>query len=92
MILSDLRDYLRQRGQASLQDMALHFDADPEALKGMLEHWIRKGKVTRQTAKASCGDSCTQCDPATVEIYVWGRQQQPTETVIPVQNLGCSRS
>lgn len=92
MILSDLRDYLRQRGQASLQDMALHFDADPEALRGMLEHWIRKGKVTRQTAKASCGDSCTQCDPATVEIYVWGRQQQPAETVIPVQNLGCSRN
>lgn len=91
MILSDLRDYLRQREQASLQDMALHFDADPEALKGMLEHWIRKGKVTRQTAKASCGDSCTQCDPASVEIYVWGKQQQPGETVIPVQNLGCSK-
>jgi putative ferrous iron transport protein C len=92
MILSDLRDYLRQRGQASLQDMALHFDADPDALRGMLEQWIRKGKVSRRSAKASCGDSCTQCDPASVEIYVWGTEASGTETVIPVQNIGCSRS
>ena len=91
MILSDLRDYLRERGQASLQDMALHFDADPEALRGMLETWIRKGKVSRYSAKASCGDSCTQCDPASVEIYSWGRQPAQGETIIPIENIGCSR-
>ncbi len=91
MILSQLRDYLQQRGQASLQDMALHFDAEPDALRGMLEQWMRKGKVSRRNAKASCGDSCTQCDPASVEIYVWGKETQTTETVIPVQNLGCSK-
>ena len=91
MILSELRNYLRRRGQASLQDMALHFDADPHALRGMLERWIRKGKVTRQSAKASCGDGCNQCDPASVEIYVWDTEQRPAESVIPVKNLGCTR-
>ena len=91
MILSELRDYLRERGQASLQDMALHFDTDPDALRGMLEQWIRKGKVSRRSAKASCGDSCSQCDPASVEIYVWGSEPQSVQNVIPVQNLGCSR-
>ena len=89
MILSELRDYLRQHGQASLQDMALHFDAEPDALRGMLQHWIAKGRITRHKAKASCGDSCSQCDPASVELYVWQQSAQAAEIVIPVQPIGC---
>ena len=71
MILSDIREYLKQRGQASLGDIALHFDADPAAVQGMLEIWIRKGKVEKRAATASCGSSCQQCDPAATEIYRW---------------------
>lgn len=71
MILSDIRRYLQQCGQATLADIALHFDADPDAMRGMLEVWIRKGKVCKRMATASCGGSCTQCDPAATEIYVW---------------------
>ncbi len=90
MILSDLRAYLRERGQSSLQDMALHFDTDPDALRGMLEHWIRKGKVSRMT-NASCASSgCTQCNPSTVEIYVWGKGQRQTGQITLVQDLGCT--
>jgi hypothetical protein len=33
MILSDIRHYLEQRGQATLADIALHFDADPDAIR-----------------------------------------------------------
>ena len=36
MILSDIRRYLQQCGQATLADIALHFDADPDAMRGML--------------------------------------------------------
>ncbi|MEE9492059.1 MAG: FeoC-like transcriptional regulator [Gammaproteobacteria bacterium] len=71
MILSDIKNYLEQRGQASLGDMALHFDTTPEALQGMLEIWIRKGKIYKQFATASCGSSCQQCDPGATEYYVW---------------------
>jgi putative ferrous iron transport protein C len=71
MILSDIRSYLEQRGQASLADIALHFDADPDAVRGMLNVWIRKGKVYKKMATASCGGSCTQCDPAATQLYVW---------------------
>ncbi|WP_419603485.1 FeoC-like transcriptional regulator [Thiolapillus sp.] len=38
----------------------------------MLQVWIRKGKVHKLQAAASCGSSCSQCDAATTEIYVWG--------------------
>ena len=52
MILSEVRHYLRQRGQASLDDIALHFDADPMAVRGMLDIWIRKGKAHKQNTAA----------------------------------------
>lgn len=83
MILADIRDYLRQRGQATLSDIALHFDADPDAVRGMLEIWVRKGKVRKQLATQSCGSSCSQCDPARTEIYSWGDTTIVGSTVTP---------
>lgn len=71
MILSQVRDYLKQRGQCTLSDIALHFDTDADAVRGMLDVWIRKGKVEKRSATASCGSSCQSCDPAATEIYSW---------------------
>ena len=71
MILSDIMRYLSACGQATLEDMALHFQSSPDALRGMLEVWVGKGKVRRRLAAASCGSSCSQCDPASIEIYEW---------------------
>jgi len=71
MILSNIRDYLKQRGQCTLSDIALHFDTDADAVRGMLDVWIRKGKVQRRSATDSCGTSCQSCDPAATEVYSW---------------------
>ncbi|VAW50160.1 hypothetical protein MNBD_GAMMA06-1711 [hydrothermal vent metagenome] len=71
MILSQVRDYLKKRGQCTLSDIALHFDTDANAVRGMLEIWIKKGKVEKQSATASCGTSCQSCDPAATEVYTW---------------------
>ncbi len=71
MILSEIKSYLMQRREASLADIALHFESDPNAVRGMLETWISKGKVARRPSTSACGDSCCQCDPATTEIYQW---------------------
>ena len=87
MILSDIRHYLEQRGQATLADIATHFDAEPDAVRGMLQLWIRKGKIRKQMATGSCGGSCTQCDPATTEIYVWNELRSD---IIPVLPAECS--
>lgn len=83
MILAELRDYLQQRGEATLADMALHFDTDPDAVRGMLEIWMRKGKVSKQMATASCGSSCSQCDPASTEVYVWGNAAIAIQPALP---------
>ncbi len=71
MILSQVRDYLKQRGQCTLSDIALHFDMDADAVRGMLDIWRRKGKVEKHSATESCGISCQSCDPATTEVYSW---------------------
>lgn len=71
MILSQVRDYLKQRGQCTLSDIALHFDTDADAVRGMLDVWIRKGKVKKTSATESCGTSCQSCDPAATEVYSW---------------------
>ena len=76
MILADIRDYLLVRGEATLADIALYFEADPEAVRGMLQQWIRKGRVARRKVEAACGTSCHRCDPAAMELYVW---QEPIE-------------
>jgi transposase-like protein len=87
MILSDIRHYLEQRGQATLADIALHFDADPNAVRGMLDVWIRKHKVYKKMATASCGGSCSQCDPAATEIYVWA---ESVTNISPALPAGCT--
>jgi hypothetical protein len=70
MILADIRNYLRDRGQASLVEIARHCDADPAAVRDMLQVWIRKGHIKRQLNANPCG-GCTQCDPMASEIYNW---------------------
>ncbi len=71
MILSDIRRYLEQRQQVCLSDIALHFGASPDATRGMLETWIRKGKVRRLLSQAACGSGCGKCTPAQMELYEW---------------------
>lgn len=85
MILSDVRRYLRQNKQASLDELSTHFSVDPEALRGMLDHLIAKGSVSVepvvQTEGAACGKSggCGGCSSATTlciaskspEIFRW---------------------
>jgi len=33
-------------------DLAVHFDTDREAMRGMLQQWVQKGRVTRSRPQA----------------------------------------
>ena len=74
MILSDLRAYLRLQHRVALADLIIHFNMDADALRGMLDKWISKGKLRKLPLGASCGTSCCQCDSALTEIYEWLEQ------------------
>jgi hypothetical protein len=71
MILSELRDYLKQQHRVTLQTLVLHFQIEADALRGMLAKWIAKGKVVKISPNANCGTGCCQCDPALTELYEW---------------------
>lgn len=71
MILADVRDYLTRRGRAPLTDLCARFDIDDTALRAMLEHWIRKGRVRRlDAAPGKCG-GCCGCASKQPEVYEW---------------------
>jgi len=74
MILSDLKQYLMAHKAVSLSDIATHFDTEPDAMRGMLKQWIRKGKVRKTDIQADCSvgcSTCMSCDAAAMEIYEW---------------------
>jgi predicted ArsR family transcriptional regulator len=71
MILSELRDYLKQHQRVSLADLVNHFNVNADALRGMLNKWITKGNVRVMPTQSGCGTSCCKCDPSLVELYEW---------------------
>jgi hypothetical protein len=91
-MLSAIKRYLMQRRQATLADIAMHLDSPQEAVRGMLERWIRKGKVRRLQATSSCGSSCRKCDPALTEFYQWiGGENDDSEHQQPPLPPGCDQ-
>ena len=69
MLLQELQAYLRQHHRASLQDMEKFFHTDADALRGMLNQLMRKGRV--QKMEGSKCAHCSQCAPAAIEFYEW---------------------
>jgi putative ferrous iron transport protein C len=71
MILVDIRRYLENHQTATLNDLALCFDADPESIRDMLMLWVKKGRVKKLPVQAGCGNGCGQCHCSLGESYQW---------------------
>lgn len=69
-MIGELSAFLRAHRRAALKDLAHRFDADPEALRGMLEFLERKGRVRKLPVGTTCS-GCCQCDPTSIELYEW---------------------
>ena len=70
MILSAVRDYLQTHRRVALFDLSIHFDTDPNALRGMLAKWEAKGRLVKLPSGTTCS-GCSHCVPESVEIYEW---------------------
>ena len=72
MIFSDIKKYFASRKVASLQDLSFHFNVEPDAVRGMLEQWIHKGKMYRLPYEESC-QGCCGCgyNSEKMEFYQW---------------------
>lgn len=73
MSLVELKEYLQSRDIVSLEDLSLHFKTTPETLEPMLEQWIRKGKLRKESSGSSCGEkhSVCSCGGSRQSWYQW---------------------
>ena len=75
MTPSEVKRYLVDRKIAPLHDIALHFDMDPDAVRGLLDPWIRKGRVRlHQEDRCSSDGCCGGCAEQIKEVYEWLHQ------------------
>lgn len=88
MILSELRDYIRQRQSVPLSDIVNHFDIDENTARQMLDVWLSKGKIGKQLATTSCGSSCNKCASAHTEYYFWAESVAVGNIVKPTDCPG----
>ncbi|HPE61413.1 MAG TPA: FeoC-like transcriptional regulator [Thiolinea sp.] len=80
MMLGDIRNYLQQQGQASLNQVAVHFDIAPDTARFALGYWQKKGKVLEQNTAAACGGGCgSACGKAADPVYVWAQRAVPLQ-------------
>ena len=59
--LLELKEYLQGRDIVSINDLSVHFKTTPDTLEPMLEHWIQKGKLRKETSGGSCGGKHSTC-------------------------------
>lgn len=71
MSLLELKQHLMQARVCSLGTIAQHFRCDPELMRNMLSHWVRKGCVRQFSKTPSCGKRCGSCGVENYEIYEW---------------------
>lgn len=71
MILSEVKIYLQENHVTNMFNLIHHFKTDPETMRGMLGHWIRKGKIRKLEPSLNKCEKCQQCDPLIMEIYEW---------------------
>ncbi|KTD79256.1 FeoC-like transcriptional regulator [Legionella waltersii] len=60
-MLLQIRDYIRQQGIVSTQQLAREFRLDIAALKPMLQLWVKKGVIQKCQEKAGCNSACFKC-------------------------------
>jgi len=87
MILLDIKHYIKQHHDVSLNDILNHFDLTEESAKGMLSHLIRQGHVQVIEPADSCstGRCSTDCAQSNqTEHYLW-RDKCFVSLSIPVQ-------
>lgn len=71
MILSELKTYLSANRRVPIGDLVNRFDTSPDAIRGMLDVFIRKGRLRRVPTGGGDCSGCTKCAAFTLEIYEW---------------------
>lgn len=71
MSLLAIKKHMMQVKMTTLSSLCTLFHADPEMIRCLLRHWIKKGKIRQCMKKPACGSQCFKCPATSVEIYEW---------------------
>ncbi|WP_036261726.1 FeoC-like transcriptional regulator [Methylocapsa aurea] len=70
-MLTEIKEYLATHKRVFIREVAMHFDIPPEVARAALDHWVRKGKVSRLDiagqCQAGCGGPCSERR----DVYQW---------------------
>ena len=69
-MLTELSAYLVEHRRVAIADLVNRFSSEPEALRGMLEILVAKGRVRRLDNGESCR-GCAKCPAYQLEVYEW---------------------
>lgn len=69
-MLKEITTWLDERGSASVAELALHFDMEPAAMKGVLQTLERKGRIEKiGGGKCATCKGCAQVNPDDLLIF-----------------------
>lgn len=71
MTLCEIRNYLKKERQATLQQIAGHFNADASQVGPLLEHWMRKGHVVSREGHTHTEGCCGKCSRSGHSWFEW---------------------
>ena len=69
MLIQLLKEIENSNGVIRISELSKKLDADPAVVEGMLEHWVRKGRIQRSGDYLSackpnaCSQCCHSCNP-----------------------------
>jgi len=77
-MLLALKSYLMTHDSVGLEELSTHFNEDPGVIRDMLEHFIRKGQVVKETAATLCDNCAMECSGGLEQltVYQWQKNQK----------------
>jgi hypothetical protein len=71
-MLITIKNYLREKGAASLSEIIHHCESNAAAVEGALEQWVRRGHVRKVKAGGHCKGCSSLCsDSDALKVYEW---------------------
>jgi putative ferrous iron transport protein C len=77
MSLIAIKQHMQQVRMATLTSLCILFKAEPETVRCMLSHWIRKGRIRQCMKTVDCGSKCFKCPAVATELYEWIDESVP---------------
>ncbi len=81
-MLLRLKSYLIAHDSVSLEELSTYLEEDPSVVQDMLEHFIRKGYVIKETPAGPCDNCAMGCSGGLEQltIYQWQKSQKSEST------------